>query len=166
MKILRKSRIILFCSLVAALFLVLVYLGPSVPSEKTLIILKPDAVSKNVKTEIYAILHEKAGVSLVEEVVFDYAPEVKLSLHYEEHREQGFYLDLLNFMKSGPVIVSVWEGPVGSIEAVRRIVGVTNPAKAGIDTIRGKYGTTIQRNAIHASDSSESAFREIQIWFG
>lgn len=133
--------------------------------ESVLIILKPDAVRQYVEADIYTILTARGHVVLQKEAIYNPPPQELLERHYQEHRGRSFYDSLLEFMKSGPIVVSVWKGPPGSIQVVRDLVGPTDPIKAAPDTIRGKFGTSAQANAIHASDSPKSASREISIWF-
>ena len=88
-----------------------------------------------------------------------------LARHYEEHAGKGFYDDLVAFMSRGPALVAVIEGPEGTWETVREMMGATNPMKSAPGTIRGDFGTEFTENLIHGSDSAESAAREIGIFF-
>eukprot|EP00013_Stygamoeba_regulata_P024044 CAMPEP_0177656728 /NCGR_PEP_ID=MMETSP0447-20121125/15750_1 /TAXON_ID=0 /ORGANISM="Stygamoeba regulata, Strain BSH-02190019" /LENGTH=98 /DNA_ID=CAMNT_0019160923 /DNA_START=120 /DNA_END=416 /DNA_ORIENTATION=+ len=85
--------------------------------------------------------------------------------HYAEHKERPFFGELTTFLQSGPVVATVWSGPVGTIKACRLAIGETNPMTSAPGTIRGDYATTIGENIIHGSDSVESAEREIALWF-
>ena len=133
--------------------------------EYTLIILKPDALELQVESSIYSKLEQEAGVSIDREVRFERAPDEKLSAHYEGHIGKSFFVGLIDYMISGPIIVSVWVGPIGSIKRVRDVIGSTDPKAALPGTVRALYGTSVQRNVIHGSDSAESASREIGVWF-
>ena len=88
-----------------------------------------------------------------------------LEVHYDEHRTKSFFVSLINYMSSGPVLATVWEGK-GVVEAARKLLGETNPLIAAPGTIRGDLGLEKGRNLCHASDSAQSADREIKLWFG
>ena len=133
--------------------------------ERTLIIIKPDGYAKNLKPIIYKRFTEELGLRLIQDQTVQRIPTETLYMHYCEHAEQDFFPSLVSFMQSGPVIVSLWEGPLGTIKSVRSMIGATNPAQAAPGTIRSAHGDSGQRNIIHASDSRESANREIRIWF-
>ena len=130
--------------------------------ERTFSILKPDAVAKNVIGEIVSRF-EKAGLSIVasrmEQLTVD-----KAKGFYAEHEGKGFFEDLVNYMSSGPVIVQVIEGE-GAIALNRQLMGATNPADADAGTIRADFAESIEANAVHGSDSPESAAREISYIF-
>ena len=130
--------------------------------ERTFSILKPDAVAKNVIGEIVSRF-EKAGLSIVasrmEQLTVD-----KAKGFYAEHDGKGFFEDLVNYMSSGPVIVQVLEGE-GAIARNRQLMGATNPADADAGTIRADFAESIEANAVHGSDSPESAAREISYFF-
>ena len=130
--------------------------------ERTFSILKPDAVAKNVIGEIVSRF-EKAGLSIVasrmEQLTVD-----KAKGFYAEHEGKGFFEDLVNYMSSGPVIVQVMEGE-GAIALNRQLMGATNPEDAGAGTIRADFAESIEANAVHGSDSPESAAREISYFF-
>ena len=130
--------------------------------ERTFSILKPDAVAKNVIGEIVSRF-EKAGLSIVasrmEQLTVD-----KAKGFYAEHDGKGFFKDLVNYMSSGPVIVQVIEGE-GAIALNRQLMGATNPADADAGTIRADFAESIEANAVHGSDSPESAEREISYFF-
>jgi nucleoside-diphosphate kinase len=85
--------------------------------------------------------------------------------HYAEHEGKGFFAGLVSYITSAPVVVAVVAGKAGTVELIRTMVGVTNPAKAAPGTIRGDFGVEIGRNLIHASDSPESGERETAIFF-
>jgi len=130
--------------------------------ERTFSIIKPDAVAKNVIGEIVSRF-EKAGLSIVasrmERLTVD-----KAKGFYAEHDGKGFFEDLVNYMSSGPVIVQVLEGE-GAIALNRQLMGATNPADADGGTIRADFAESIDANAVHGSDSPESAAREIGYFF-
>ncbi len=130
--------------------------------ERTLSIIKPDAAGKNVIGEIYSRF-EKAGVRNVA------AKMVQLNNQsaggfYAEHKERGFYGDLIAFMTSGPVMVQVLEGE-GAVAKNRELMGATNPAQAAPGTIRADFAQSIDANAVHGSDSVTSAKREVGYFF-
>ncbi len=130
--------------------------------EQTLSIIKPDAVGGNHIGEIYDRF-EKAGLNIVGAKMVHLDDE-KAGGFYAEHAERPFYNDLKSFMTSGPVVVSVLEGE-NAIAKHREIMGATNPAEADEGTIRKDFATSIDENAVHGSDSPESAKREIAYFF-
>ncbi len=130
--------------------------------ERTFVMLKPDAVSRALMGEIISRF-EKKGLKMVA-AKFMRITEEMAARHYAEHIDKDFYPKLLNFITSGPVLAMVWEGE-NSISVVRKIVGKTDPAEAAPGTIRGDYGMIKTMNLVHASDSSDSAEREISIFF-
>ena len=131
--------------------------------ERTLSIIKPDAVAKNVVGEIYSRF-ERAGLKVVEAKMVQLDDELAGGF-YAEHKERPFYKDLVGFMTSGPVMISVLEGE-GAVLRHREIMGATNPADAAAGTLRADYAASIDANAVHGSDSLESAAREIGYFFG
>lgn len=131
--------------------------------ERTLSIIKPDAVAKNVIGEIYTRF-ERAGFKIVEAKMIQLDDELAGGF-YAEHKERPFYKDLVAFMTSGPVVVSVLEGE-GAVLRHRELMGATNPAEAAAGTLRADYAASIDANAVHGSDSLESAAREIAYFFG
>ena len=126
--------------------------------ERTLSIIKPDAVGGNHIGEIYSRF-EKAGLKIVAAKMLHLDDE-KAGGFYAEHKERPFYGDLVKFMTSGPVVVSVLEGE-NAVLAHRDIMGATNPKDAAEGTIRRDFATSIDENAVHGSDSTTSATREI-----
>tara|TARA_B110000503_G_scaffold14943_2_gene20673 strand:+ start:91757 stop:92179 length:423 start_codon:yes stop_codon:yes gene_type:complete len=130
--------------------------------ERTLSIIKPDAVAKNVIGEIYSRF-EKAGLKVVASKMLRLDDELAGGF-YAEHRERGFFGDLIAFMTSGPVMVQVLEGE-GAVLKNRELMGATNPADAEAGTIRADFAVSIDANAIHGSDSVESAQREVSYFF-
>jgi nucleoside-diphosphate kinase len=130
--------------------------------ERTLSIIKPDAVAKNVIGEIYARF-EQAGLRLVASKMQQLTDE-SAGGFYAEHQGKGFYGDLIEFMTSGPVMVKVLEGE-NAVATNRELMGATNPAEAAPGTIRADYANSIDANAVHGSDSPASAEREVNYFF-
>ncbi|MBL4582181.1 MAG: nucleoside-diphosphate kinase [Gammaproteobacteria bacterium] len=130
--------------------------------ERTLSIIKPDAVAKNVIGEIYTRF-EKAGLKIVAAKMLQLDDE-SAGGFYAEHKERPFYKDLIEFMTSGPVMVTVLEGD-GAVMMNRDLMGATNPADAEAGTIRADFAVSIDANAVHGSDSTTSAEREIGYFF-
>jgi nucleoside-diphosphate kinase len=132
-------------------------------SDRTFVIIKPDAVERGLVGEILGRFERKGLVAIaLEQRRLDL--EI-LSRHYAEHVGKGFYDELVAFMSRGPVVVMVLEGPEDTWEVVRTMMGVTNPRKAAPGTIRGDLGTLFTENLVHGSDGPESAAREIEIFF-
>ncbi|MDO6682560.1 MULTISPECIES: nucleoside-diphosphate kinase [unclassified Oceanobacter] len=130
--------------------------------ERTLSIIKPDAVAKNAIGDIIARF-EKAGLSVVAAKMVRLDDD-KAGGFYAEHKERPFYKDLVGFMTSGPVVVQVLEGE-NAILLNRELMGATNPKEAEAGTIRADFAESIDANAVHGSDSAESAAREIAYFF-
>ncbi len=130
--------------------------------ERTLVIVKPDAVKKNAVGDIIRILQENELKLLAIKMV--HLTKEQAKRFYIVHKERPFYDELTDFMSSGPCVPMVFEGE-NAISKVREIIGATDPAKAAEGTIRKKYGTDVGRNAVHASDSQESAQYEIPFFF-
>ncbi|HAO89374.1 MAG TPA: nucleoside-diphosphate kinase [Gammaproteobacteria bacterium] len=130
--------------------------------ERTLSIIKPDAVAKNVIGEIYARF-EQAGLRIVASKMLQLTDE-SAGGFYAEHQGKGFYGDLIEFMTSGPVMVQVLEGE-NAVATNRELMGATNPAEAAPGTIRADYANSIDANAVHGSDSPTSAEREVNYFF-
>ena len=131
--------------------------------ERTLSIIKPDAVAKNIIGEIFAIF-EQAGLKIVAARMLQLDDE-SAGGFYAEHKERSFYSDLIAFMTSGPVMVQVLEGE-NAVMLNRNLMGATNPAEAAEGTIRADFASSIDANAVHGSDSTGSADREIGYFFG
>lgn len=130
--------------------------------ERTLSIIKPDAVAKNV---IGAIVNrfETAGLQVVAQKMVQLSQE-QAEGFYAEHKERPFFGALVGFMTSGPVVVQVLEGE-DAIRKNREIMGATNPEEAAAGTLRADYAETIDANAVHGSDAPETAAREIAYFF-
>ena len=131
-------------------------------TERTLSIIKPDAVSKDVFGEIYSRF-EKAGLKIVAAKMVQ-LNEDSAGGFYAEHKGKGFFEDLIQFMTSGPVMLQVLEGS-DAIVLNRKLMGATNPAEAESGTIRADFASSIDANAVHGSDSQKSATREIEYFF-
>ena len=130
--------------------------------EKTLVLIKPDAFGKNHTGDILK-RYEDEGLKIVAAKVMQMDKKIA-AIHYAEHVEKPFYPDLVEFMTSAPLMALVLGGE-NVIERVRKINGATNPAKADEGTIRKLFAESVTKNAVHASDSPESAAREIKIFF-
>ena len=130
--------------------------------ERTLSIVKPDAVKKGVTGQILAMF-ENVGLRIVATRMTSLS-EAQARAFYAVHRERPFYKSLVEFMTSGPVVVSVLEGE-NAIAKNREIMGATNPEKADAGTIRKEFATNIERNAVHGSDAPETAREEIAFFF-
>ena len=126
--------------------------------ERTLSIIKPDAVAKNLIGEIVARF-EAAGLKVVASRM-EHLSDEKAKGFYAEHDGKGFFADLVAFMTSGPVVVQVLEGE-DAIALNRKLMGATNPQEADAGTIRADFASTIDANAVHGSDSVTSAAREV-----
>ncbi|AMQ87619.1 MULTISPECIES: nucleoside-diphosphate kinase [Marinobacter] len=131
-------------------------------NERTLSIIKPDAVAKNVIGEIYSRF-EKADLKIVAAKMMHLTQE-QAEGFYAEHKERPFFNDLVAFMTSGPVVVQVLEGE-GAILKNRDLMGATNPKEAAAGTIRADFASSIDANAVHGSDSAASAEREVAYFF-
>jgi nucleoside-diphosphate kinase len=130
--------------------------------ERTLSIIKPDAVGKNVIGQIESRF-EAAGLTIVAMKMLQLDDELAGGF-YAEHKERPFYQDLVGFMTSGPVVVQVLEGE-NAIAKNRELMGATNPKEADAGTIRADFAASIDANAVHGSDSPESAEREVAYFF-
>ncbi|WP_455203922.1 nucleoside-diphosphate kinase [Kaarinaea lacus] len=130
--------------------------------ERTLSIIKPDGVAKNVIGEIYSRF-EKAGLNIVAAKMLHLSKE-QAEGFYAIHKERPFFNDLVEFMTSGPVMVQVLEGD-NAINQNRDIMGATNPKEAAAGTIRADFASTIDENAVHGSDGPDTAKTEIAYFF-
>ena len=131
--------------------------------ERTLSIIKPDAVAKNVIGEILSRF-EKADLRIIGARMVQLSRE-DAEKFYAVHSERGFFNDLVSFMISGPVMVQVLEGE-NAIAKNRDLMGATNPKEAEAGTIRGDFAESIDANAVHGSDAPETAKQEIEFFFG
>ena len=131
-------------------------------SERTLVLIKPDAVRRGLVGEVISRL-ERKGLAI---------PAARLRTldrgtaeqHYAEHQGKPFFGELVEFITSGPLVALVAEGP-RAIESVRTLMGVTDPVKAAPGSLRGDFALTIGQNLVHGSDSPESAAREVALFF-
>ena len=131
--------------------------------QQTLSIIKPDAVAKNVIGEIYSRF-EKSGLKIVNAIMIDLGKE-EAEGFYEVHKDRPFFKDLVEFMTSGPVMITVLEGE-NAVLKNRELMGATNPKEANPGTIRADFADSIDANAVHGSDSLENAKIEIDYFFG
>ena len=131
--------------------------------ERTLSIIKPDAVAKNVIGKIYSRFEDK-GLRIIAAKML-HLSQGQAENFYAVHRERPFYRDLVEFMTSGPVMVQVLEGD-NAIALNREIMGATDPKKAGPGTIRADFAETVDENAVHGSDGPDTAATEIEFFFG
>jgi nucleoside-diphosphate kinase len=131
--------------------------------ERTLSIIKPDGVEKNIIGKIYSRF-EKAGLKIVEAKMLHLSRE-KAEGFYAVHKERPFFDDLVDYMTSGPVMVQVLEGE-DAINLNRTLMGATNPEDAEEGTIRKDFAESIERNAVHGSDGPDTAAVEIEYFFG
>ncbi|MFJ6481988.1 MULTISPECIES: nucleoside-diphosphate kinase [unclassified Streptomyces] len=132
-------------------------------TQRTLVLLKPDAVRRGLVGEIIGRIERKAGWTIPALELRTLDQEI-LEAHYGEHKGRPFYEPLMGFMASGPVVALVVEGE-RVIEGVRQLAGPTDPIAAAPGSIRGDFGTITRENLIHASDSEESAERELKLFF-
>ena len=132
------------------------------PVERTLSIVKPDGVGRNLIGEVYRRL-EQAGLRVVAARMMQLS-QGEAEGFYAVHRERPFFKDLVKFMISGPVMVQVLEGE-GAIAKNREVMGATDPKKADKDTIRADLATSIEENIVHGSDARDAAAREISYFF-
>ena len=131
-------------------------------TERTLVLVKPDGVRRGLVGEVVTRL-ERKGLTLVAMELRTLARETAEE-HYGEHRERPFFGELVEFITGGPLVAIVVEGP-RAVEAVRTLMGVTDPVKSAPGSLRGDYALEIGQNLVHGSDSPESAQREIGIFF-
>ncbi|GAB2492101.1 nucleoside-diphosphate kinase [Alkalibacterium psychrotolerans] len=130
--------------------------------DSSLVIIKPDAVKRNLIGEILAV-YEKSGLKVIKLKMI--SPSIQQAeQHYAEHQGKPFYDKLISYITSGPIVLALVEGE-NAVKRVRRLNGATDPANAEKQTIRGMYGLDKTQNSVHASDSKDSAKREETIWF-
>jgi nucleoside-diphosphate kinase len=136
------------------------------PSERTLILVKPDGVERGLTGEVLRRVEAKGYVIVA--LQMRHADPGLLAEHYAEHTGKPFFQPLVDFMLSGPIVAAVAEGH-RVIEGFRALAGATDPTAAAPGTIRGDlgrdWGASVQKNIVHGSDSPESALREIGLWF-
>lgn len=132
-------------------------------AEQTFVMVKPDGVSRRLIGEIIQRF-ERKGLKLVA-MRLSVVDKELAGKHYAEHEGKPFYNDLVGFITSAPTVQMVWEGE-NAVEQVRKINGATSCFKADLGTIRGDFGLSVQNNLVHASDSVETAEREIALYFG
>ena len=130
--------------------------------ERTISIIKPDAVAKNVIGEIYSRF-EKNGLKIIAAKMM-WLSRADAEGFYAVHKERPFFADLVAFMITGPVLVQVLEGP-NAISVNREVMGATDPKKAAAGTIRADFANSIDENAVHGSDAPETAATEIRFFF-
>ncbi len=130
--------------------------------ERSLVLIKPDAMRRGLAGTIIGRL-ESHGLKLVAIRMLHLNKELA-ERHYAVHREKPFFEGLVKYITSAPIVASVFEGE-HAIEAIREIMGPTDPAKANAGTIRGDFGIDIEQNSIHGSDSPETAAQEIRLFF-
>ena len=130
--------------------------------EQTLIVLKPDAVERNLVGEILSRF-KKSNFKIVKLQKLNYSKEMA-ELFYSVHKEKPFFGELVSYIYSGPVVAAVLEGE-NVIEKVREINGATDPEKAAKGSIRGDFGVSITKNTVHASDSPQSFEKEVKVVF-
>ncbi len=130
--------------------------------ERTFIAIKPDAVQRGHIGEIIARF-ERKGFKLIG-MKFMHVTREMAETHYGEHREKPFFKGLVDFITSGPIVAMAWEGD-NVVESARKLMGATNPKDSAPGTIRGDFAVDLGRNAIHGSDSVQSAERELAIFF-
>jgi nucleoside-diphosphate kinase len=130
--------------------------------ERTLILLKPDAVQRRLVGDLIGKFERKglrlAGLKLLQ------AGKPLAEKHYEVHKERPFYGSLISFLTSGPTVAMVLEGRE-AVAVARNLIGATDGVKAAPGTIRGDYAISVQNNLVHGSDSAENAAKEIALWF-
>ncbi|MCY6485119.1 nucleoside-diphosphate kinase [Clostridium aestuarii] len=130
--------------------------------EKTLVLIKPDAVEKNLIGQILTF-YEKENLKIIALKMLK-ADEVTACLHYKIHEGKPYYDELIKYITRSPICTLILEGD-NAIEKVRKINGNTDPSKADSNSIRGNFGVSKTENSVHASDSAENAQKEISIWF-
>jgi nucleoside-diphosphate kinase len=132
-------------------------------TERTLVVIKPDAVERRLVGEIISRI-ERKGLTITALELRNVSDELARR-HYAEHARKAFFAPLLEFITSGPVVAAIVEGP-RAVAAVRQLAGGTDPVEqAWPGTIRGDFGLETQFNLVHGSDSDDSAQREIALWF-
>lgn len=131
-------------------------------TEETLVLIKPDAVERNLIGKIL-MEYERNGLKIIQMKILMPSKEIA-ETHYAEHKGKAFFKDLLEYITSGPVVALILKGE-DAVNRVRILNGATNPRKAADNTIRALYALTLEKNSVHASDSLNSAKKEISVWF-
>lgn len=131
--------------------------------ERSLVLIKPDAMERALAGIIIGRM-EKLGLKLVA-IKMLHLDKALAEQHYDIHRDKPFFKGLVNYISSAPIIAAVFEGR-DAVKIIRKVMGATDPAKAQAGTIRGDFGLDIERNAVHGSDSTETAEKEIRLFFG
>jgi nucleoside-diphosphate kinase len=129
---------------------------------RTLVLVKPDAFERGLTGEVLARFERKGLRPVAMRLMV--VDEHLANRHYAEHTEQPFFGELISFITRGPLVAMVLEG-ADAVEAVRQLIGATNPLDAAPGSIRGDFATEVTFNLVHGSDSDESATREIELWF-
>lgn len=131
-------------------------------NERTLVLLKPDAVARGLAGEVISRFEKKglrlSGMKMI------WMDEALAKRHYAAHEGKPFFQGLISYITALPIVAMVWEGP-GAIATVRQTMGATDPAKAAPGTVRGDLAVNISNNLVHGSDSPESAAKEIALFF-
>ena len=130
--------------------------------EKTLVLIKPDAMKRKLMGEIISI-YEKSNLHIASIKIIKATIEIAEE-HYEEHKEKPFFRELIDYITSGEVCVLIVEGN-NAVEEIRKLNGATDPKNADPSSIRGRYALSKSENSVHSSDSITSSEREIKIWF-
>ena len=130
--------------------------------EETLVLIKPDGVKRQLCGEILS-RYERKGLEIKAMKLLQ-TPQELAEVHYAEHKDKPFFGELVDFITSGPVLAFILGGQ-NAVASVRAINGATNPLDATPGSIRGDYALTLDSNVVHASDSAESAAREMKLWF-
>ena len=130
--------------------------------EETLVLIKPDGVKRQLCGEILS-RYERKGLEIKAKKLLQ-TPQELAEEHYAEHKDKPFFGELVDFITSGPVLAFILGGQ-NAVASVRAINGATNPLDATPGSIRGDYALTLDSNVVHASDSAESAAREMKLWF-
>jgi nucleoside-diphosphate kinase len=130
--------------------------------EKTLVLIKPDAMQRGLANTILSRL-EKLGLKLIALKMLRMDKQLAQQ-HYDMHRDKPFFGSLVDYISSTPIVAAAFEGDK-AIEQARKAMGATDPAKSEAGTIRGDFGVDIEHNSVHGSDSAESAEREISLFF-
>lgn len=131
-------------------------------TEKTLVLIKPGGVQRNLIGEIVRRI-EARGLAIAALKLLQ-APRETVEQHYDEHRERPFFNDVCDYLTSGPIVAMVVSG-TNAVKAIRTMMGATNPLEATPGTIRGDFALTIDDNLTHSSSDADAALREINLWF-